>query len=103
MIDVYTVAFTGQIADPGRETVLAWQIQNQARGVPTGFPDLSQRRFTMKLDPKKLALSFGGATAILWTICSVFVAFVPGRMMSMTGHMLHADATGFAWTMTGVG
>ena len=57
----------------------------------------------MKLDPNRLALSFGGATAILWTICSVFVAFVPGPMMSMTGHMLHADASGFAWTMTGVG
>jgi len=57
----------------------------------------------MKLDPNRLALSIGGATAILWTICSVFVAFVPGPMMSMTGHMLHADAQGLAWTMTGVG
>ena len=57
----------------------------------------------MKLDPNKLALSFGGATAIIWTLCSLFVAFVPGPAMSMTGHMLHADASGFAWTMTGVG
>lgn len=57
----------------------------------------------MQLDPNRLALSFGGTTATLWTICSVFVALVPGQMMSMTGHMLHADASGFAWTMTGAG
>ena len=57
----------------------------------------------MKLDPKRLALAFGGATAILWTICSALVALVPGAMMSMTGHMLHMDALGFAWRMTGIG
>jgi hypothetical protein len=57
----------------------------------------------MKLDANKLALSFGGATAILWTLCSLFVALVPGAMMSMTGHMLHTDVSGFAWIMTGTG
>ena len=57
----------------------------------------------MKLDANALALSFGGATAILWVLCSAFVAITPGPMMSMTGHMLHADSSGFAWSMTGAG
>jgi hypothetical protein len=57
----------------------------------------------MKLDANNLALSFGGATIILWVICSILVVFLPGGMMSMTGQMLHMDATGVAWTMTWVG
>lgn len=57
----------------------------------------------MKLDPNALALSFGGATAIFWIFCSAFVVFMPGQMMTMTGHMLHADPSGFAWTMTYAG
>ena len=54
----------------------------------------------MKLDAGRLAIALGGATAILWVICSALVALFSGGMMTMTGHMLHMDATGFAWTLT---
>ena len=45
----------------------------------------------MKLDANKLALSFGGAEIVLWVICSAFVALLASPMMSITGHMLHAN------------
>lgn len=54
----------------------------------------------MKLDPNRLAIAFGGTTAILWIACSAFFGMMPGQMMMMTGHMLHADPTGFGWTLT---
>ena len=54
----------------------------------------------MKLDANKLALSFGSAAIFLWVICSALVALLAGPMMSMTGHMLHADMGGLNWTLT---
>ena len=54
----------------------------------------------MKLDAGRLAIALGGTTAILWIICSALVALFAGGMMTMTGHMLHVDASTFAWTMT---
>ena len=54
----------------------------------------------MKLDANKLALSFGGAAIVLWVICSALVALLAGPMMSMTGHMLHANMEGLSWTLT---
>jgi len=57
----------------------------------------------MKLDEKKLALSFGGTTAVLWIVCSALVALMPGPMGTLTGHMLHGNMEGFDWTLTWTG
>lgn len=54
----------------------------------------------MKLDAGRLGIALGGATAILWIICSALVALFSGTMMTMSGHMLHLDATGLAWRLT---
>jgi len=54
----------------------------------------------MRLDTSRLALALGGTTAILWIICSALVALFAGPMTAMTGHMLHMDATEFAWRLT---
>ena len=54
----------------------------------------------MKLDPARLAIAFGGATAVFWIICSVLVALFSGAMLTMSGHMLHWDMTNFGWTLT---
>jgi hypothetical protein len=54
----------------------------------------------MKLDASRLAIAFGGTTAILWVVCSALVALFSGAMTTMSGHMLHWDATGFAWHLT---
>lgn len=54
----------------------------------------------MKLDAGRLAIAFGGTTAILWVICSALVALFGGGMMTMSGHMLHMDPATFAWTLT---
>lgn len=54
----------------------------------------------MKFKPVKLAIASAVATAILWVICSFMVLVMPGMMMSVTGQMVHADLSGFNWTLT---
>ncbi len=54
----------------------------------------------MSLDANRLAISFGTTSAVLWIICSVLVALMPGAMMTMTGHMFHASMEGISWTLT---
>lgn len=54
----------------------------------------------MKIDASRLAYALGGTTAILWIVCSIFVALFPGSMMSMTGSMLHANPQAFGWSLT---
>lgn len=54
----------------------------------------------MKLDPGRLAIAFGGTTAVLWVICSALVALLPGISMTMSGHMLHMDASAYTWTLS---
>ncbi|MBT5047029.1 MAG: hypothetical protein HOM58_00880 [Rhodospirillaceae bacterium] len=53
----------------------------------------------MKLDALKLGLATAMILAIIWLICSAFVVFIPAAMMQVSGHMLHADLTGQAWSM----
>ena len=53
----------------------------------------------MKLDAGKLGLSIAAVFAAAWIICSALVTLVPGPMMRMSGHMLHVDLGGLAWTM----
>ncbi len=57
----------------------------------------------MKLDANRLAISLGGATALLWIICSALVAILPSPMMSITGHMLHANMQDLGWSLTWAG
>jgi hypothetical protein len=57
----------------------------------------------MKFDQKKLALSFGGTTAVLWIVCSALVALIPGPTGKLMGHMLHGNLEGFSWTLTWAG
>ena len=54
----------------------------------------------MKLDAGRLAIAMGGTTAILWIVCSALVALFSGTMTTMTGHMLHIDASVFPWHLT---
>ena len=57
----------------------------------------------MKLDANGLAISLGSATALLWFFCSTLVAILPSPMMSITGHMLHADMQELGWSLTWTG
>ena len=57
----------------------------------------------MKLDAMKLGMATGIVFAVIWALCSLLVALLPGTMMQMSGHMIHADLGGMNWTMTGAG
>lgn len=57
----------------------------------------------MDLDAKRLALAVAGVTAVLWILCSAFVSVAPGPAMGITGHMIHADVSGFTWSLTWAG
>lgn len=57
----------------------------------------------MKCHANKLFLATAGAFAIIWIICSALVAVVPGQMMGMSGHMIHADFHAVSWTLTWFG
>lgn len=53
----------------------------------------------MKIDAVKLGMATALVFAIIWVICSALVTFIPGAMMQMSGHMLHADLSGLRWSM----
>lgn len=61
----------------------------------------------MKLDAIKFGLAGVLSTAILWIVCSAFVAFFPDMMWSMTEHMMHMDFQSMGhdmtWTLTTTG
>jgi hypothetical protein len=57
----------------------------------------------MKIDAIKLGAATAIIFAVIWVVCSVLVLFVPGAMMQMSGHMLHADLGNMGWTMHWVG
>ena len=54
----------------------------------------------MTIDTGKFALAAGISAALLWLVCSILVWVAPGMMMSMTGHMLHADLGAVTWHMS---
>jgi hypothetical protein len=54
----------------------------------------------VKLNPVKLAIASAVTMAVFWVICSFMVLVMPTMMMSMTGQMVHADLSGFNWTLT---
>ncbi|MDA1324016.1 MAG: DUF5676 family membrane protein [Proteobacteria bacterium] len=53
----------------------------------------------MKIDAGKLGLATAIIFALIWVICSVLVVSIPGAMMQVSGHMLHADLSGLGWSM----
>jgi len=57
----------------------------------------------MKLDATKFGLATGIVFAAVWLICSALVVAMPGMMMQMSGHAMHADFSGAHWTMTWIG
>ena len=57
----------------------------------------------MKLDATKLGLATAIVFAVIWVICSALVVLLPGIMMQMSGHALHADLGGASWSMNWVG
>ncbi len=57
----------------------------------------------MKLDAMKLAAAAAMTTAVIWTVCAALVALLPGNMMNLSGHMVHADLAAMNWTLTWVG
>ncbi|OGS47872.1 MAG: hypothetical protein A3J40_13265 [Erythrobacter sp. RIFCSPHIGHO2_12_FULL_63_10] len=57
----------------------------------------------MKLDAVKLGTATAIVSAVLWVICSLLVAAVPGGMMNMSGSMMHADMANMQWTLTTTG
>ena len=57
----------------------------------------------MKLDPKALALASATTSAVLWIVCSILVALLPGMMMNMTGDMVHTNMGQMSWSLNFVG
>lgn len=57
----------------------------------------------MKIDAFKLALATAIIFAVAWVICSLFVISMPGAMMRMSGHMVHADFSPMGWQLSLVG
>lgn len=53
----------------------------------------------MKLDALKLGYATGIVFAAVWVVCSILVIVVPGAMMQMSGHMIHAELSGVTWSM----
>jgi len=53
----------------------------------------------MKLDALKLGYATGIVFAAIWVVCSILVIVVPGAMMRMSGHMIHAELSGVTWSM----
>jgi len=57
----------------------------------------------MKLNAIKLSFAAALATTVVWTICTALVAFLPGSMMRLSGHMVHADLATMTWMLTWAG
>lgn len=57
----------------------------------------------MKIDAMKLAFATAIVFAVVWVICSLFVFSMPGAMMQMSGHMVHADFGRMGWQLNFAG
>ena len=54
----------------------------------------------MRLDIRALAVAAGGAAAIGFAICALFVAIAPGATSAFFGYLLHLDLTSIARPLT---
>lgn len=57
----------------------------------------------MKIDASKFGFATAIVFALAWVICSLFVFSMPGGMMQMSGHMVHADLGQMSWRLSWVG
>jgi hypothetical protein len=57
----------------------------------------------MKCDTNKLFIATTITVAIAWIVCAAFVAFLPTAMMTLMGHMIHANLDAMKWSMTTTG
>ncbi|MFT5788594.1 MAG: hypothetical protein ACI8SJ_000698 [Shewanella sp.] len=57
----------------------------------------------MNIDANKIGISSAVSFGLLWVVCSAAVHFMPQPMMTITGHMMHADLSTQAWTLTFLG
>jgi len=57
----------------------------------------------MELNKQALANAAAVTAAVLWIVCSVLVAALPGMMSNMTGHMLHLNMEPHGWILTFTG
>ena len=57
----------------------------------------------MKLNPNKFATASATTFAVLWVICSAVAYCLPDAIMTITGHMMHADLSSMGWSLTGTG
>ena len=53
----------------------------------------------MKLNANAFGLAAAVTVAILWLLCSLIVALMPGMSMMMSGYMMHTDFSGMQWDM----
>ncbi len=54
----------------------------------------------MRINPVAFGLASAAVAAIFWLLCSAIVGMMPGPMMNMSGHMVHANLEGMNWTLT---
>ena len=54
----------------------------------------------MKLDIRAFAISVGGVTGVVFTICAFFVAIAPEATRAFVGYLFHVDLTGLARTIS---
>ena len=54
------------------------------------------KKTKMRLDASKLHLSTLAVFAMVWTVCTAFVLFMPVGMMRLSGYMAHLDIQGFS-------
>ncbi|KCZ50100.1 MULTISPECIES: DUF5676 family membrane protein [unclassified Hyphomonas] len=57
----------------------------------------------MKLNPNRLFVAVAIAIAVAWLICTALVGIAPSGMMSLSGHMMHTNLHGMAWSMNPTG
>jgi hypothetical protein len=54
----------------------------------------------MNIDANKIGISSAVSFGILWLVCSAAVYFIPQPIMTITGHMMHADLSAVGGTLT---
>lgn len=54
----------------------------------------------MRINATAFGLASAAVAAVSWILCSAIVGMIPGPMMNMSGHMVHANLEGMNWTLT---
>ena len=54
----------------------------------------------MKINQTAFGIASAATAGVFWLLCSAIVGIMPGPMMNMSGHMVHANLDGMNWTLT---